>query len=276
MIEKVKRMLGLAKKRPNNLLLINVEKLERRVALLEDGVLEEYTVERVSDRNIVGGIFKGRVKNIEPGLKAMFVDIGYEKNAFLHFWDALPWPRRIQVRKDRPPRGQKGWQQPKTAASQETHQQGHPHALPGRQRGHGAGHQGPHRHERPPRHHQPLARGPFPGPHALQRPERHQQENRRPQGARPPPQDPPRTGTPRGHGRHHADRRGRPAPPASSCATSRSCSNSGTPSRKAARPAPRARLPLRGTRPHRPHGARLPHRRGGQGGLRRRRAPSPT
>ncbi len=90
MIEKVKRILGLSKKRANNLLLINVEKLERRVALLEDGVLEEYTVERVSDRNIVGGIFKGRVKNIEPGLKAMFVDIGYEKNAFLHFWDALP------------------------------------------------------------------------------------------------------------------------------------------------------------------------------------------
>ena len=40
--------------------------------------------------NIVGGIFKGRVKNIEPGLKAMFVDIGFEKNAFLHFWDAVP------------------------------------------------------------------------------------------------------------------------------------------------------------------------------------------
>ena len=90
MIEKVKRMLGLAKKKPNNLLLINVEKLERRVALLEDGVLEEYNVERTTDRNIVGGIFKGRVRNIEPGLKAMFVDIGFEKNAFLHFWDALP------------------------------------------------------------------------------------------------------------------------------------------------------------------------------------------
>ena len=90
MIEKVKRILGFAKKKQSNLLLINVEKLERRVALLEDGVLEEYNVERVSDRNIVGGIFKGRVKNIEPGLKAMFVDIGYEKNAFLHFWDALP------------------------------------------------------------------------------------------------------------------------------------------------------------------------------------------
>ena len=90
MIEKVKRILGLAKKKPNNLLLINVEKLERRVALLEDGVLEEYNIERTTDRNIVGGIFKGRVRNIEQGLKAMFVDIGFEKNAFLHFWDALP------------------------------------------------------------------------------------------------------------------------------------------------------------------------------------------
>jgi ribonuclease G len=90
MIEKVKRILGFGKKKQNNLLLINVEKLERRVALLEDGVLEEYSIERVSDRNIVGGIFKGKVKNIESGLKAMFVDIGFEKNAFLHFWDALP------------------------------------------------------------------------------------------------------------------------------------------------------------------------------------------
>jgi ribonuclease G len=90
MIEKVKRILGFAKKKPTNLLLINIEKLERRVALLEDGVLEEYSIERVTDRNIVGGIFKGKVRNIEQGLKAMFVDIGFEKNAFLHFWDALP------------------------------------------------------------------------------------------------------------------------------------------------------------------------------------------
>jgi ribonuclease G len=53
-------------------------------------MLEEYSIERETDRNIVGSIFKGRVKNIEHGLKAMFVDIGFEKNAFLHFWDALP------------------------------------------------------------------------------------------------------------------------------------------------------------------------------------------
>ena len=105
MIEKVKRMLGLATKKPNNLLLINVEKLERRVALLEDGVLEEYNIERTTDRNIVGGIFKGRVRNIEPGLKAMFVDIGFEKNAFLHFWDALPGLDETKV--ERIDRGEK-------------------------------------------------------------------------------------------------------------------------------------------------------------------------
>ncbi len=90
MIEHVKRILGLAPKQTGNKLIINCEKLERRVALLEVGQLEEYNIERETDRNIVGSVFKGRVKNIEHGLKAMFVDIGFEKNAFLHFWDALP------------------------------------------------------------------------------------------------------------------------------------------------------------------------------------------
>ena len=90
MLEKVKHFLGLAPKKIGNQLIISCEKLERRVALLENGILEEYNIERDTDRNIVGSIFKGKVKNIEHGLKAMFVDIGFEKNAFLHFWDALP------------------------------------------------------------------------------------------------------------------------------------------------------------------------------------------
>src|SRR3984893_5709818 len=90
MIDKVKRILGLGSPKTGNKLIINVEKLERRVALLENGRLEEYTVERNSSRNIVGSVYKGKVKNIEMGLKAMFVDIGFEKNAFLHFWDAIP------------------------------------------------------------------------------------------------------------------------------------------------------------------------------------------
>src|SRR6266478_10028825 len=90
MLEKVKQFLGFNPKKVGNQIVISCEKLERRVALLEDGQLEEYNIERESDRNIVGSVFKGRVKNIEHGLKAMFVDIGFEKNAFLHFWDALP------------------------------------------------------------------------------------------------------------------------------------------------------------------------------------------
>ncbi len=90
LINKVKRLIGLGPRQTGNKLIITVEKLEKRVALMENGVLEEYNVERATDRNIVGSIFKGRVRNIEQGLKAMFVDIGYEKNAFLHFWDALP------------------------------------------------------------------------------------------------------------------------------------------------------------------------------------------
>src|SRR5438045_1464493 len=90
MIDKVKRILGLGSRKTGNKLIINVEKLERRVALLENGRLEEYNVERNSTRNIVGSVYKGKVRNIEMGLKAMFVDIGFEKNAFLHFWDAIP------------------------------------------------------------------------------------------------------------------------------------------------------------------------------------------
>ena len=71
-------------------LIINSEPLEKRVALLVDGTLEKFEIERESDSRMVGGIFKGRIKNLDPGLKAAFVDIGYSKNAFLHYWDMLP------------------------------------------------------------------------------------------------------------------------------------------------------------------------------------------
>src|SRR5437868_4889971 len=90
MLDRVKKILGLTSRKTGNKLVVSVAKLERRVALLENGRLEEYSVERSGSRQIVGSVYKGRVKNIEMGLKAMFVDIGLEKNAFLHFWDALP------------------------------------------------------------------------------------------------------------------------------------------------------------------------------------------
>ena len=71
-------------------IIINSAPLERRVALLVDGVLEKFEVERVGEDRMVGSIYKGKIQNLEPGLKAAFVDIGQAKNAFLHYWDILP------------------------------------------------------------------------------------------------------------------------------------------------------------------------------------------
>jgi ribonuclease G len=92
-------------------LIINSEPLEKRVALLVDGRLEKFEIERHSDDRMVGGIYKGRIKNLDPGLKAAFVDIGYAKNAFLHYWDMLPAAAdssvevvRVNKKKDSGPR----------------------------------------------------------------------------------------------------------------------------------------------------------------------------
>ena len=71
-------------------LIINSEPLEKRVALLKDGVLEKFEVERTGETHEIGAIFKGKIQSLQPGLKAAFVDIGEEKNAFLHYWDILP------------------------------------------------------------------------------------------------------------------------------------------------------------------------------------------
>ncbi|MDQ8205545.1 Rne/Rng family ribonuclease [Pelagicoccus sp. SDUM812003] len=78
-------------KRPYRELIINSEPLETRVGQLVDGILDKFDIERRhSAQRIVGGIFKGRIKNLDPGLKAAFVDIGMPKNAFLHYWDIQP------------------------------------------------------------------------------------------------------------------------------------------------------------------------------------------
>lgn len=97
------------------------------MALLIDGRLEKFEIERESDDRMVGGIYKGRVKNLDPGLKAAFVDIGYSKNAFLHYWDMLPATTdsnievvRVNKRKTPPP--------PRRA-----HRQGHPRDVSSRQ-----------------------------------------------------------------------------------------------------------------------------------------------
>ncbi|MFH1371912.1 MAG: Rne/Rng family ribonuclease [Planctomycetota bacterium] len=72
-------------------MLINVaESEECRVAVVEDGALEELYVERASLTRYVGNIYKGKVANIEPAIQAAFVDFGVGKNGFLHISDLHP------------------------------------------------------------------------------------------------------------------------------------------------------------------------------------------
>ncbi len=69
-------------------MLINVlQPEESRIAIVEDGVLEELYVERNSIDNFVGNIYKGKVVNIEPSIQAAFVDFGVGRNGFLHVSD---------------------------------------------------------------------------------------------------------------------------------------------------------------------------------------------
>lgn len=89
-LQKIARVLSGQKETPYRELIINAEPLETRVALLVDGVLEKFEVERAGDKRMVGAVFAGKIQNLEPGLKAAFVDIGQPKNAFLHYWDILP------------------------------------------------------------------------------------------------------------------------------------------------------------------------------------------
>ena len=78
------------KKEPKREIVVNVERLETRVAVIENGRLEEYQCEHPTEERLVGSIFKGRIQNLEHDLQAAFVDIGLKKNAFLHYWDMIP------------------------------------------------------------------------------------------------------------------------------------------------------------------------------------------
>ncbi|MFH0953022.1 MAG: Rne/Rng family ribonuclease [Verrucomicrobiota bacterium] len=83
------KMFGLGKKIKKEII-INAESLETRVAVMEDGNLEEFYIARPTEQRLVGSVFKGRVQNLEDGLQAAFIDIGMKKNAFVHYWDMIP------------------------------------------------------------------------------------------------------------------------------------------------------------------------------------------
>jgi ribonuclease G len=68
-------------------LLINVTPSESRVALIENGILQEIHIERHTKKGLVGNIYRGKVSRVLPGMQAAFVDIGLDKAAFLHASD---------------------------------------------------------------------------------------------------------------------------------------------------------------------------------------------
>ncbi len=68
-------------------ILINVTPRETRVAMVENGVLQEVFIERASRLGLVGNIYKGKIQRVLPGMQAAFVDIGLERTAFLHASD---------------------------------------------------------------------------------------------------------------------------------------------------------------------------------------------
>ncbi|MFO1388568.1 ribonuclease G [Cellvibrio sp.] len=71
-------------------ILINVSPVETRVALVENGVVQELYIERSHGKGYVGNIYKGKVVRVLPGMQAAFVDIGLERTGFIHAADMVP------------------------------------------------------------------------------------------------------------------------------------------------------------------------------------------
>jgi ribonuclease G len=76
---------------------INSTLPETRIAIVEDGVLAEFLLERKEERGIAGNIYKGKVSRVLPGMQAAFVDIGMEKAGFLHASDFYTVPDDVQL-----------------------------------------------------------------------------------------------------------------------------------------------------------------------------------
>lgn len=75
-------------------ILVSVEPLETRAAVIEDHKLAEFLVERPVSERVAGNIYKGRVENVLPGMDAAFVNVGLERNAFLYVGDtSAMWER---------------------------------------------------------------------------------------------------------------------------------------------------------------------------------------
>ena len=71
---------------------INVSTSETRVAVIEQGLLQEVFLERLERKSTVGNIYKGKVVRILPGMQSAFVDIGEQRTAFMHITDLIDGP----------------------------------------------------------------------------------------------------------------------------------------------------------------------------------------
>lgn len=81
-------------------ILVNVTPQETRIAVIENGVIQEVIIERQAKRGLVGNIYKGRVSRVLPGMQAAFIEIGLERTAFLHVNDILNsqhWIKKTHV-----------------------------------------------------------------------------------------------------------------------------------------------------------------------------------
>jgi len=76
-------------------ILINVTPMECRVALVENGVVQELFVERTAKRGLVSNIYKGKVVRVLPGMQAAFVEIGLSRTAFLHANDIINTKKEV-------------------------------------------------------------------------------------------------------------------------------------------------------------------------------------
>lgn len=72
------------------MILVSVTNEETRMAIVTDGQLSGFELERPSHSHLVGNIYSGKVQNVLPGMQAAFVDIGFKKNAFLYIGDGMP------------------------------------------------------------------------------------------------------------------------------------------------------------------------------------------
>ena len=83
----------------NEEILINITPQETRVALIQQGAVQELQIERTRQRGIVGNIYLAKVVRVLPGMQSAFIEIGLERTAFMHVADIIQNNPQAQIEK---------------------------------------------------------------------------------------------------------------------------------------------------------------------------------